>query len=120
MQYSNLPLKQQTQTQEYFQNYYTQRGYVDTNVYDALIARFEKQTGGDKDAARSIVAAIIQTSIEKNISVNSVADKFEKLSKEDINRYVIAMLNMSRKNSSFLGFKSTIKNSNYVRRTVLP
>lgn len=120
MQYSNLPPKEQTQTQEYFQNYYSQRGYVAGNTYDALIARFEKQTNGDKDTAKTIVAAIIQTSIEKNIDINGVADKFQKMSKEDINRYVISMLNMSRKNSSFLGFKNTVKNSTYVQRTVLP
>lgn len=120
MQYSNLPPKDLTQTQEYFQNYYAQRGYIDTNTYDGLIARFEKQTNGDKDTAKTIVAAIIQTSIEKNISITDVADKFQKMSKADVNKYVVAMLNISRKNTSFLGFKSTVKNSNYVQRTVLP
>lgn len=119
MQYSNLPPKAQTQTQEYFQDYYNQRGYIDGNTYDSLIARFEKQTK-DRDTAKTIVAAIIQTSIEKNINITGVADKFQKMSVQDINRYVISMLNMSRKNTSFLGFKNTVKNSNYVQRTVLP
>jgi len=119
MLYSNVPPKDLTQTEEYFSNYFAQRGYVNPATYEALIAHFEKQTN-NKDVARIIVGALIQTSIEKNVSVTGLIDKFANMSVRDVEKFVVSYLNYSRKNSSFLGFTNTVKNSNYVKRTVLP
>jgi len=119
MQYSNLPPKNLSQTEEYFSNYFTQRGYIDPAFYEVLIAYFEKQTG-KKDVARITAAALIQTAIERNINIKDMVEKFNKISTADVNKYIVSLLNISRKNTSFLGFKNNIKTSNYVTRTILP
>lgn len=119
MQYTNLPPKDMSATEKYFNDYFSTKGNVDANVYEALLTFFEKQTK-NVDAAKIIMSGLVQTSIQKNLSLRDLADQFKKMSQEDIDRYVITILNMTRKNSSLLGFKNNIKSNQYILRSILP
>ena len=48
-------------------------------------------------------------------------DKFSKMNLDDINKYMVTVLNLNRKNSSYIGYKSETTNTGtYVSRCILP
>lgn len=116
--YTNLPLKNPSATQQFFDNYFSSKQTVDPALYEALLAHFETQTQ-NVEAAQIIMAGIVQLSIQSGLNLRDLADKIDQLSTSDLNKYMIAILNLTRKNSSLLGFKNKTKTSPYVTRCVL-
>ena len=118
--FSNLTPKVKSPTQNFYDDYFTRHPNVSGNFYDAAIAFFERQTDGNKVAAQSIVAALLVAIGEQNLDANAMLDKFKVMSKADINRFMVAILNNNRKNSSFLGYRTVTKTNNLIDRTILP
>lgn len=119
MPFSNLPVLPKSETATYFETYFDRRFNIDVNLYDAAIAVFEKQTG-NRAAAETIATALIQAAKERAIDLEKLLDDFKKMSNEDVNRYLITVLNLTRKNTSYLGFRNEQRQSGYVTRTILP
>ena len=84
--YSNLPTIQKEETKQYFENYFVKQRGVSQNFYDSAIGFFEQQTGGNKEAAANIVAALIEVTQNQNLDPNELLDNFRKMSIDDINR----------------------------------
>ena len=118
--YSNLPTIQKEETKQYFENYFVKQRGVSQNFYDSAIGFFEQQTGGNKEAAANIVAALIEVTQNQNLDPNELLDNFRKMSIDDINRFMVTALNFNRKNTSFLGFRTVRKNNVLLDRTLLP
>ena len=118
--FSNLPPKTKSLTQNFYDDYFKRYHSVSGNFYDSAVAFFEKQTGGHTGAAQSIVAALLDAISSQNLDAAAMLDKFKQMSKTDINRYMVAVLNNNRKNSSFLGYKTATKINSLVDRTILP
>jgi hypothetical protein len=118
--YSNLPPKDPGLTADYFNNYFKTRRNIDVNLYDAAVALFEKQTK-DKATAETIASTLIAATLEQEMDFNNLLDKFSKMNIDDINKYMVTVLNLNRKNSSYIGYKSDNPNTGtYVSRTILP
>lgn len=118
--YSNLPPKDPGLTADYFNNYFKARRNIDVNLYDAAVALFEKQTK-DKATAETIASTLIAATLEQEMDFNNLLDKFSKMNIDDINKYMVTVLNLNRKNSSYIGYKSDNPNTGtYVSRTILP
>lgn len=117
--YSNLPVRSQSNTEEYFDNYFTQDNGTNGNLYDAAVALFEKQSA-NREAAETIAAALLEAVKSKGLDAGEILDSFKQLSKEDVHRYMVTVLNSTRKNSSFLGFKNATRNNFFVSRSILP
>jgi hypothetical protein len=119
-QYSNLPAKDPGQTADYFNNYFKTRRNIDVNLYDAAVALFQKQTK-DRAAAETIASTLIAATLEQEIDFKDLLDKFSKMSLDDVNRYMVTVLNLNRKNSSYIGYKSDTSNTGtYISRSILP
>jgi hypothetical protein len=118
--YSNLPPKDPGLTADYFNNYFKARRNIDVNLYDAAVALFEKQTK-DEATAETIASTLIAATLEQEMDFNNLLDKFSKMNIDDINKYMVTVLNLNRKNSSYIGYKSDNPNTGtYVSRTILP
>lgn len=117
--YTNLPLKNPSATQKFFNQYFNSKTTVNPALYEVLLAHFEKQTE-NVEAAQIIMAGLVQLATQNGLDLQTVADNYEKLSDSDANKYVVAVLNATRKNTSLLGYKNKSKTSPYVTRTILP
>jgi len=118
--YTNLPAKDPGLTADYFNNYFQTRRNIDVNLYDAAVALFQKQTK-DRAAAETIATALISATLEQEIDFKGLLDKFSKMNLDDINKYMVTVLNLNRKNSSYIGYKSETTNTGtYVSRCILP
>ena len=118
--YTNLPPKDPGLTADYFNNYFQTRRNIDVNLYDAAVALFQKQTK-DRAAAETIATALISATLEQEIDFKGLLDKFSKMNLDDINKYMVTVLNLNRKNSSYIGYKSETTNTGtYVSRCILP
>lgn len=117
--YSNIPAKNKTETENYFDDYFVKQTTVSGNFYDSAIAFFERQTN-NKESAAGMVAALLETIRSQNLDPNVIMDKFKKMSAAEINQYMVAVLNYNRKNTSFLGYKAPKRPNILVDRTLLP
>ena len=118
--YSNLPPKDPGKTADYFNNYFKAYRNIDVNLYDAAVALFEKQTK-DKDVAQTIATTLLAATLEQEMDFGLLLDKFTKMNIDDINKYMVTVLNLNRKNSSYIGYKSDNPNTGtYVSRAILP
>jgi len=118
--YSNLPPKDPGKTADYFNNYFKAYRNIDVNLYDAAVALFEKQTK-DKDVAQTIATTLIAATLEQEMDFGLLLDKFTKMNIDDINKYMVTVLNLNSKNSSYIGYKSYNHNTgNCVSHAILP
>jgi hypothetical protein len=117
--YSNLPAPASSETQTFFDNYFVDDVSTSGSLYDAAVALFEKQAA-NRQAAESIATALLEAVRTQGLDPGEVLDLFKKITSEDINRYMVTVLNSTRKNSSFLGYRNQAGSNLFVSRTIRP
>lgn len=103
---------------KYFTNLYTVDMSIGPNTNDGLVAFFEKYTG-NKIAGQNLAGTVLYTAMAQGLQPMEVLGKFQKLSKGQLDGYLLAFLNSTRSPTSVLGIKTTTKTSPYVARTVI-
>jgi hypothetical protein len=103
---------------KYFNNFYAIKFDISANANDAILAFFEQYTD-NKITAKNLSAAVTYTALSQNLNPISVLEEFRKLTKGQLNNYLIAFLNISRVPTSILGAKDSKRTNVYVARTVL-
>jgi len=118
-QKTNLPLINPAdnfdqRVQDYFNNYITNPIKLTDNEFEAAKSFFVARTK-NTDAAAALTAATIQASNELNIPIVDIIAKFE--TTDDLKSAIPTFLNLSRKNSSLLGYEQNITpNANVARQ----
>jgi hypothetical protein len=103
---------------KYFTNLYTVDMSIGPNTNDGLVAFFEKYTG-NKIAGQNLAGTVLYTAMAQGLQPMEVLGKFQKLSKGQLDSYLLAFLNSTRSPTSVLGIKTATKTSPYVARTVI-
>jgi hypothetical protein len=107
-----------TDTNKYFNNFYSIKFDISANSNDAILAFFEQYTD-NKLTAKNLAAAVMYTALAQNLNPLTVLSEFQNLPKGELNNYLIAFLNVSRAPTSILGIKDSKRTSVYVARTIL-
>lgn len=115
---SNLSSAASNKTTTFFNNYFSSVPPINSNVNDAIVSFFEKQTG-DAESAKILADAVINTAHQQNEDPLNVLDQFRELGVGELNVYLALYLNLSRVNSSLLGVKNVPKTSKYVQRSII-
>lgn len=108
-----------TEPQKYFNNLYLNPGTITGNQNDAIVAFFERQTKGNKEAARILASAIIYTSIAQNLDPMSIIQQFTELPPGQLNSYLTMFLNLNRIGTSYLGINNQPAVNKYIKRAIL-
>lgn len=114
---NNLPNIPVNKTDSYFNNYYKNLPFIDTNSQAVLISFFEGITV-DNETAKVMAGSLVQIVQQQNLDMNKILDDLRKLSKKNIDAYLTLLFNMNRVNSSFLGVINVPTTSDYVTRTI--
>lgn len=115
----NIPNTTGTKTTRYFNNYFvSSTGELSIGSNDAIVSYFEKQTG-NKDSAKVLSRAVIETALQQNLDPMAVLDDFKKLPSGQLDAYLALFLNMSRVNTSLLGVSNMPRANKYVARTII-
>lgn len=105
-------------TQQYFNNYFNPKVEISQNNNDAILSYFEQQTG-NKETAKQLVQAVIDTATAQNIDPMQVLNVFVNLKTSELSPILALYLNSSRANTSYLGVKIQPKQSQYVTRSII-
>lgn len=103
---------------KYFNNFYSIPFNVSADVDAAIIGFFEQYTQ-NKATAKNLAASVLYTALAQNLNPMEVLSQFQKLSKGELNTYLIAFLNVNRAPTSVLGIRSTVKTNPFVARSIL-
>lgn len=103
---------------KYFNNFYKIDFNVSSSTNDAVIAFFEQHTQ-NKATAKNLSAAVIYTAMAQNMDPILVLAEFQKMSKGELNSYLVAFLNITRVPTSVLGIKGGTKTSPFITRSIL-
>lgn len=115
---SNLSTSGANKTTNYFNNYYDTTTGISENINDAILSYFEQQTS-DKESARLLVQAVIDTARSQREDPMAVLTSFQQMPQGELNTLLALYLNVSRVNTSFLGVKSQPTENPYVQRTIV-
>ena len=91
---------------------------VPQGVDDTVTSYFEQVTG-NKESARMIAGAVINTAKAQNMDPMEVLDNFRKMPKGQLNDFLVLFLNYNRYGSSLLGLSNQPMPNKYVTRTIL-
>lgn len=106
-------------TQSFFNNTNLPPISVGQNIDDAVIGYFE-QIADNKEAARSLAAAVILTSVSQGVDPMETLQEFMKMDVSKLSSYVTMFLNLNRVGTSYLGISNQPTANKYVSRTILP
>lgn len=115
----NFTVNNESKTQDFFQGYYTKNYSVSANANDVIIGYFETVTN-NSESARALAAAVIYTSLSKQIDPISLVEKFKKLNPGELDNYLSGFLNTNRVTTSLLGTINQPSVGKYVQRCILP
>lgn len=115
---SNLGTSGSNKTTNYFNNYYTPSLEISQNINDAILSFFEQQTG-NKESARLLVQAVIDTAQAQREDPMNVLTTFQQLPQGDLNAFLALYLNLSRVNTSYLGVKNQGTTNPYIQRLII-
>lgn len=115
---SNIPYSGGSKTTKYFNNFYNTPTEINQDINDSIYSYFEQQTG-NKESAKLLVQAVIDTAVAQRENPLTVLTTFQNLPQGDLNATLALYLNASRVNTSFLGVKATPKQNTYVTRTII-
>ena len=119
-QETNLPLVNpkdnfDQRVQDYFNNYFTNTISMTDNEFEAAKAFFVSRTS-NTDAAAALTAATIQAANELNVPILDILGEFENAS--DLKSAIPTFLNLSRSNTSLLGYEQNITPNENIARQV--
>lgn len=106
-------------TQRYFNNYFHKLSTLSADQDDAVIAYFEKQTNGNKSAAKVLASAVVYTSLQQNVDPMSTLDQFMRMPQGDLNAYLTMFLNLNRVGTSLLGINNQPIINKYTKRSII-
>ena len=103
---------------KYFNNFYASAFNISSDANDAILTFFQQYTQ-NAEAGKNLAAAVIYTAFAQNLNPLTVLSEFQKLSKGELNNYLIAFLNVNRAPTSVLGIRNGTQTNPYVARTIL-
>jgi hypothetical protein len=112
-------VNQNSDTQTYFNNYFTRNYSISPNANDVIVSYFETITTNTQ-SAQALAAAVIYTSLSKEIDPMTVLEKFKKLGPGELDSYLAAFLNLNRIPTSLLGITNRPTVGKYIERCILP
>lgn len=115
---TNLNSTGQNKTTSFFNNYFQPNLEISANINDAILSYFEQQTG-NKESAKLLVQAVIETANAQRTDPMKVLSDFYKLPPNELTSTLALYLNTSRVNTSYLGVKVPAKTSPFISRTIL-
>jgi hypothetical protein len=117
--YGNLPASNRdSKTADYFNDYFKTLPNVSQNVNDALLGYFQSFTG-DKETGATMAASVLYTALNQGIDPMVLIDEFKRLSKTELNAYLVLFLNFDRANTSLIGISNSPQISKYITRAIL-
>jgi hypothetical protein len=116
---SNLNSTGANKTTSYFSNYYNATDGISENINDAIYSYFEQQTQ-NKESARLLVQAVIDTAKAQREDPMKVLTAFQAMPSQELNTVLALYLNLSRVNTSYLGVKNPPSTNLYVARSIKP
>ena len=119
-QETNLPLVNpkdnfDQRVQDYFTNYFSNTISMTDNEFEAAKSFFVNRTR-NTDAAAALTAATIQAANELNVPILDILSEFE--NGKDLKSAIPTFLNLSRRNTSLLGYEQNIKPNENIARQV--
>ena len=119
-QVTNLPLINpkdnfDQRVQDYFTNYFSNTISMTDNEFEAAKAFFVNRTR-NTDAAAALTAATIQAANELNVPILDILSEFE--NGKDLKSAIPTFLNLSRRNTSLLGYEQNITPNENIARQV--
>ena len=119
-QETNLPLVNpkdnfDQRVQDYFTNYFANTISMTDNEFEAAKAFFVARTK-NTDAAAALTAATIQAANELNVPILDILSEFE--NSTDLKSAIPTFLNLSRSNTSLLGYEQNITPNENIARQV--
>jgi hypothetical protein len=115
---SNLGSSGSNKTTNYFNNYYTPKIEISENINDAILSFFEQQTG-NKESAKLLVQAVVDTAQAQREDPMVVLTTFQKMPPGELNAFLVLYLNLSRVNTSYLGVRNQGTSNPYVTRLIV-
>ena len=115
----NISVNKSTPTEKYFNNYFITPGNISSNQNDAVVAFFEKQTGGNKQSAAILASTVIYTAMAQGIDPMSIVQQFQSLNPGEIDLYLAMFLNLNRVGTSLVGINNQPVQNKYVTRAIL-
>ena len=119
-QETNLPLVNpkdnfDQRVQDYFTNYFSNTISMTDNEFEAAKSFIVNRTK-NTDAAAALTAATIQAANELNVPILDILSEFE--NGKDLKSAIPTFLNLSRRNTSLLGYEQNIKPNENIARQV--
>jgi len=115
----NLPQEQIDETSSFFNNYFRDPISASQFTNDAVVGFFENYTK-NKDTAKVLAAAILQTADAQGIDPMTLVQEFQQLQGQELNAYLTFILNLNRVGTSLLGISNNPQQSQYIIRSILP
>lgn len=103
----------------YFNNFFVDLGTVSSLQNDAILAFFERFTGGNPEAAKALSSAVIFTSLSQGEDPMNVLTQFVRMDPGQLNSYITMFLNINRVGTSFLGLNNQPPVNKYVQRSII-
>jgi hypothetical protein len=104
--------------QNYFNNFFEVPIEVSSNIDAAIVSYFET-VADNKESARALASAVIYTSIKQGSNPMDILREFQKLPPGTLDEYVVAILNLERVGSSYLGIRVNPTVNKYIARTII-
>jgi hypothetical protein len=110
-----------TPANQYFNNFYTVPSTVSTDQNDAVVAYFQKVTGGNIQSAEILASNVIYTAMAQGMDPMAAIQQFQSVPIGQLNSYLAMFLNLNRVGTSVIGFNNQ-QNTNqnkYILRSIL-
>ena len=101
--------------QDYFQYYFSDPIQMTDQEYEYASAFFLKRTANE-DAAAALTAATIEAANRLGVYIVDIVEQFE--ASTDLKSAIPTFLNLSRNNSSLLGYEANIQPNENIKRQV--
>jgi hypothetical protein len=121
MAVTNLPTSKTIRPaeSEYFGSYYNTSAPISGSQYDAVYTFFLGRTNNNKDAAKSLTSSLLEITYTNGTDPMVILDDFKKYNQnESFKTALIALFNSSRRNTSKLGFATTLVPAPQVVRNI--
>lgn len=122
-QNTNLPVDQDLSSSEqrtlvFFNGYFDESITVNSSVHDTVYSFFLRQTS-DPQSANAFTHSLITISNQLNVNPTDLLDQFNGAG-ITVNKFMAALINDTRRNTSLIGLKQPTVASPIVARNILP
>lgn len=115
----DLTTNTSTDTDKYFNNFFSPTFTVSPDIDAAIVSYFEG-VATNKEAAKLLASAVIYTAATRGVDPMVVLEEFMKLPNGELNSYLTMFLNLQRVGTSLLGLTTRPLVGKYVARSILP